>query len=55
MDRGPAATWLLRGSFVPPTPVRELWDLTRYRVALAQECNHFPRGAGHGQGSLYFE
>ena len=30
---------LLRGSFVPPTPVRELRDLTRYRVALAQECN----------------
>ncbi|HEY6332885.1 MAG TPA: IS110 family transposase [Blastocatellia bacterium] len=30
---------LLRGSFVPPTPVRELRDLTRYRVSLAQECN----------------
>ena len=30
---------LLRSSFVPPTPVRELRDLTRYRVALAQECN----------------
>jgi len=30
---------LLKGSFVPPTPVREWRDLTRYRVSLAQECN----------------
>jgi transposase len=30
---------LLKGSFVPPTPLRELRDLTRYRVSLAQECN----------------
>jgi transposase len=30
---------LLRGSFVPPTPIRELRDLTRYRVSLVQECN----------------
>src|SRR5215467_1973457 len=30
---------LLRGSFVPPKPLRELRDLTRYRVSLAQECN----------------
>jgi transposase len=30
---------LLRGSFVPPTPVRQLRDLTRYRVSLTQECN----------------
>lgn len=30
---------LRKGSFVPPTPVRELRDLTRYRVRLAQECN----------------
>jgi transposase len=30
---------LLRSSFVPPTPIRELRDLTRYRVSLAQECN----------------
>jgi len=29
----------LKGSFVPPTPVRELRDLTGYRVSLAQECN----------------
>lgn len=29
---------LLRGSFVPPQPTRELRDLTRYRVSLAQEC-----------------
>jgi transposase len=28
---------LLRGSFVPPRPTRELRDLTRYRVSLAQE------------------
>jgi transposase len=30
---------LLHGSFVPPQPTRELRDLTRYRVSLAQECN----------------
>ena len=30
---------LLRSSFVPPTPIRELRDLTRYRVSLVQECN----------------
>jgi len=30
---------LLRGSFVPPRPTRELRDLTRYRVSLAEECN----------------
>lgn len=30
---------LLKGSFVPPRPTRELRDLTRYRVSLAQECN----------------
>jgi hypothetical protein len=26
----------LRASFVPPTPIRELRDLTRYRASLAQ-------------------
>ena len=30
---------LLRGSFVPPRPTRELRDLTRYRVSMAEECN----------------
>ena len=30
---------LLRGSFVPPRSTRELRDLTRYRVSLAEECN----------------
>src|SRR5580698_3015728 len=30
---------LLRGSFVPPQPIRELRDLTRYRVSLVQETN----------------
>jgi len=30
---------LLRSSFIPPEPIRELRDLTRYRVNLAQECN----------------
>src|SRR2546429_5307028 len=30
---------LLRASFVPPTPTRELRDLTRYRASLAQEIN----------------
>jgi transposase len=28
---------LLRGSFVPPAPIRELRDLTRYRKALTQD------------------
>jgi transposase len=28
---------LLRGSFVPPAPLRDLRDLTRYRATLAQE------------------
>src|SRR5262249_19634300 len=28
---------LLRGSFVPPSPIRELWDLTRYRKSQLQE------------------
>jgi hypothetical protein len=27
---------LLRGSFVPPAPIRELRDLTRYRKRLIQ-------------------
>ena len=30
---------LLHGSFVPPRETRELRDLTRYRVSLAEECN----------------
>ena len=30
---------LLRASFVPPIPIRELRDLTRYRASLAQEIN----------------
>jgi transposase len=30
---------LLKSSFVPPREIRELRDLTRYRVTLAQECN----------------
>ena len=30
---------LLRASFVPPAPIRELRDLTRYRASLAQEIN----------------
>src|SRR5207244_8458460 len=28
---------LLRGSFVPPVPIRELRDLTRYRAVLVQD------------------
>jgi transposase len=28
---------LVRPSFVPPRPIRRLWDLTRYRTALTQE------------------
>jgi transposase len=30
---------LLRASFVPPREIRDLRDLTRYRVKLSQECN----------------
>ncbi|WP_219070989.1 IS110 family transposase, partial [Candidatus Mycobacterium methanotrophicum] len=33
----PAAHGLVRGSFVPPPPIRELRDLTRARTALARE------------------
>jgi transposase len=32
---------LLKSSFVPPAPIAELRDLTRYRVTLCQECNRF--------------
>src|SRR5947208_12624166 len=28
---------LLRGSFIPPAPIRELRDLTRYRKTLVQD------------------
>jgi hypothetical protein len=28
--------WLLRGSFVPPKPIRELREPTRYRKSLIQ-------------------
>jgi transposase len=31
---------LLRGSFVPPAPIRELRELTRYRKTLVQERGH---------------
>ena len=34
---------LLQGSFVPPQPIRELRDLTRYRVVLCQECNRIAK------------
>jgi hypothetical protein len=30
---------LVKSSFVPPAAIRELRDLTRYRVNLVQECN----------------
>ncbi len=30
---------LLRGSFVPPAPIRDLRDLTRYRKALIHDRN----------------
>jgi transposase len=30
---------LIKPSFVPPRPTRELRDLTRYRVKLTEECN----------------
>jgi transposase len=30
---------LLKSSFVPPAAIRELRDLTRYRVTLCQECH----------------
>lgn len=30
---------ILRQGFIPPRPTRELRDLTRYRVSLAQERN----------------
>ncbi|MEW5899021.1 MAG: transposase, partial [Bacillota bacterium] len=30
-------TGLLRGSFIPPKPIRELRELTRYRKSLVEE------------------
>lgn len=58
---------LLRASFVPPTPTRELRDLTRYRASLAQEINRIANriqkvlvlptlqscGLGPAQGPLF--
>jgi len=35
---------LLRPSFVPPTPTRELRDWTRYRASLVQEINRIANG-----------
>jgi transposase len=35
---------LVRGSFVPPAPIRELRDLTRYRAALIREHTARPIG-----------
>jgi transposase len=34
---------LLRASFVPPTPTRELRELTRYRASLPQEIKHIAK------------
>jgi len=35
---------LLRGSFVPPAPIRELRDLTRYRKTIASSPEPVPIG-----------
>jgi hypothetical protein len=35
---------LLQGSFVPPTPIQDLRDLTRYRVELTQAQNRVANG-----------
>jgi DNA-binding GntR family transcriptional regulator len=45
LDQAQDAVWiaevlehgLLRGSFVPPPPIRELRDLTRYRKAVIED------------------
>src|SRR5260370_17565694 len=39
---------LLRGSFVPPQPIRELRDLTRYRASLVQEINRIANRIRNG-------
>ena len=39
MHRRSAAARVLKGSFVPPTPIQDLRDLTRYRVELRQSQN----------------
>jgi hypothetical protein len=31
---------LLNGSFIPPQPIRELRDLTRYRKSIIEENYH---------------
>ena len=35
---------LLKGSFVPPTPIQDLRDLTRYRAELRQSQNRVANG-----------
>src|SRR5437879_1788190 len=37
MDRQLAAAWTALASFIPPAPIRQLRDLTRYRKMLVQE------------------
>src|SRR4051812_26147857 len=43
---------LLRGSFVPPSPIRQLRDLTRTRASLRQDhtavANRMQKGFGKG-------
>src|SRR4051794_38479427 len=41
---------LLRGSFVPPAPIRELRDLTRYREKLIQAHTGVPTGQQDPRG-----
>ncbi len=40
---------LLKGSFVPPSAIRELRDLTRYRVNLQSYCESHPESSGRRQ------
>jgi transposase len=39
---------LLRGSFVPPAPIRELRDLTRYRKSLTEERTRAAKSTAQG-------
>jgi transposase len=39
MDCNLTATWSFTWSFIPPPPIRQLRDLTRYRVDLIEDGN----------------
>jgi transposase len=55
MGLAPTCSGLLRSSFVPPAPLRDLRELTRYRRQLIQEhtreANRVQKVLEHGEAS----